>query len=213
MKPIKVLILGAGGQIALHLVRALQNDTALQSTLFLRDAGKLKGLNTTGMTVVEGDVANETALRKAIGGKDIVVASLAGDMEGHAHHIVKVMKAKGVKRLVFVTSLGIYDEVPGAFGRWNNEMIGGDLKPYRKAADLIEAAGLETTIIRPAWLTDEDEVAYETTARNQPFKGTEVSRKSVADYIVSLIKKPSKDIGGNVGINKPGTQGDRPTFM
>lgn len=213
MKPTRVLLLGAGGQIGLHVVRALQNNVAIHPTLFLRNARKLKSINTTGMTVVEGDVANEAVLSKAIAGQDLVVASLAGDMEGHARHIVKAMKGQGVKRLVFVTSLGIYDEVPGAFGQWNRDMIDEDLKPYRKAADIIEAAGLETTIIRPAWLTDEDEVDYEITTRKQPFKGTEISRKSVADYIVSLITNPSKDLGGNIGINKPGTDGDKPAFM
>jgi hypothetical protein len=42
-------------------------------------------------------------------------------------------------------------------------MIGEDLKPYRRAADIIEAAGLESTIVRPAWLTGSNEVDYETT--------------------------------------------------
>jgi hypothetical protein len=42
-------------------------------------------------------------------------------------------------------------------------MIGEDLKPYRRAADIIEAARLDSTIVRPAWLTDCDEVDYETT--------------------------------------------------
>jgi hypothetical protein len=46
-----------------------------------------------------------------------------------------------------------------------------------------------------------------------PIRPSTPARKSVAGYIVSLIKKPWKDIGGNVGINKPGTDGDRPTFM
>jgi NAD(P)H-binding len=42
------------------------------------------------------------------------------------------------------------------------------------------------SILRPAWLTDEDEVDYETTERNEPFRGTEVSRKSVAALIVKI---------------------------
>ncbi len=209
----RVSILGAGGQIALQLVHALQGNADIHPTLLLRSVGRLGGLNTTGMTVIEGDVADEAALTSAIAGQDIVVASLAGDMEDHARHIARVMKAQGVRRLVFVTSLGIYDEVPGAFGEWNNATIGEDLKPYRRAADIVEATGLDATIVRPAWLTDDDEVSYETTSRNEPFKGTEVSRKSVADYLLRLIKNPSQDIGGNIGLNKPGTDGDKPAFM
>jgi len=57
-----------------------------------------------------------------------------------------------------------------------------------------EASALDYTILRPAWLTDEDEVDYETTERNEPFKGTEVSRKSVADLIVKLIESPKRSM-------------------
>lgn len=213
MNSTRVLILGASGQIARQLITALASHSSIHATLFLRDAAKIRDLDTTGMTVIEGDVADEAALGRAVAEQQIVIASLAGGMESHARHIVAAMKAHGVKRLAFVASLGIYDEVPGAFGKWNNEMIGDDLKPYRRAADFIEAAGLDTTIIRPAWLTDEDEVAYETTTRHQPFKGTEVSRKSVATYLLTLAGDPSKDVGQSVGLNKPGTDGDKPAFM
>jgi hypothetical protein len=85
------------------------------------------------------------------------------------------MEEARVKRLIFITTLGIYDEVPGKFGKRNNREIGAYLGPYREAADLIEASDLHYTIVRPAWLTDYDEVASETTEKGEPFKGTEVS--------------------------------------
>lgn len=80
-------------------------------------------------------------------------------------------------RLVFIATPGIYDEVPGRFGAWNRQNISAYLPPFRKAADAIEASGLDYTTLRPAWLSDDDEVDYETTERNERFKGTEVSRK------------------------------------
>src|SRR6476660_2882555 len=103
-----------------------------------------------------------------------------------ANAIVEAMDKARVKRLIFVASLGIYDEVPGKFGEWNRRQIGAYLPPFRTAAYAIEASGLDSTILRPAGLTDDDEVDYDTTERNDPFKGTEVSRKSVADVIVKL---------------------------
>jgi hypothetical protein len=51
-----------------------------------------------------------------------------------------------------VLALGIYDEVSGKFGGWNNPTIGEDLKPFRRAADAINASKLDFTILRPAWL-------------------------------------------------------------
>ncbi len=92
-------------------------------------------------------------------------------------------------------------------------IIGADLVRYRKAADIIEASQLDYTVVRPAWLTDHDEVDYELTQRNEPFKGTEVSRKSVAAYVADLIEHPEKDVKANTGIDKPGTEGDKPVFM
>ncbi|MFJ8922139.1 NAD(P)H-binding protein [Streptomyces sp. NPDC102415] len=73
--------------------------------------------------------------------------------------------------------LGIYDEVPGAFGRWNAQAIGTDtLRTYRAAADAITSSDLDYTMLRPAWLWDEDEIDYEVIAREDPFRGTAVSR-------------------------------------
>jgi len=85
--------------------------------------------------------------------------------------------------------------------------------PYRKAADLIEASTLDYAILRPAWLTDEDEVDFETTERNEPFHGTEVSRKSVAALVVELALSGTPLGSRNLGVNKPNTDGDKPAFM
>ena len=141
-----------------------------------------------------GDVLNHAALKQAMQGQDVVYANLTGeDLDIQANSVIAAMKACDVKRLIFVLSLGIYDEVPGKFGEWNN--------------------GLEYTILRPAWMTDEDIIDYELTSRNEPFKGTIVSRKSVAALITDIIDKPEKHIGENIGINQPGTDGDKPFFM
>jgi uncharacterized protein YbjT (DUF2867 family) len=122
------------------------------------------------------------------------------------------MTTAGVERLIFITALGIYDEVPGRFGDWNRRQIGSLLGPYRAAADTIES-GLDYTILRPAWLTDADEVSYEVTQRGEPFKGTEVSRKSVAALVVDIVTSPDLWSRSNLGVNKPGTDGDKPAFM
>ncbi|MFR4790477.1 MAG: NAD(P)H-binding protein, partial [Lactobacillus acidophilus] len=117
------------------------------------------------------------------------------------------------KRLIWISSLGVYDEVPGKFGEWNKNILGSYLTTYRAAADVITASDLDYTIIRPAWLTNKDEVDYEVTrGAHTAFKGTEVSRKSVASYINDLVKDPSKDARGNIGLNKPNTDGDKPAW-
>lgn len=209
-----VLILGASGQIAQWVVKALADNQNLSQTLLLRDPRKLSGQEPANARVVIGNVLDKKLLKQAMAGQDIVYANLIGeDLDKQAQAVIAAMQTTGVRRLVFVLSIGIYDEVPRKFGEWNRALISEDLKPYRRAADAIEASGLDYTILRPAWLMDEDEVDYETTAKGQNFKGTVVSRKSVGDLIAKVITNPELHVGENLGVNKPNTDGDKPYFM
>jgi uncharacterized protein YbjT (DUF2867 family) len=208
------LVLGAGGKIAHWVIAMLAGKADVGLTLYLRHARKLHGKIPQNAKVVEGDVLDRKTLDLTVSGQDVVYANLAGeDLDQQIKSIVESMKSAGVKRLIFIGSLGIYDEVPGKFGAWNRREIAAYLPAFRKAADLIEASGLDYTILRPAWLTDDDEISYETTGRHEPFKGTEVSRKSVAALVVDCIHNPKRFIHNNLGVNKPNTDGDKPAFM
>ncbi|WP_321884813.1 SDR family oxidoreductase [Paraburkholderia bannensis] len=209
----KVLVLGASGQIARWAVRMLGEQTDVKQTLLIRDPKKLSGTEPANANVVIGDVLDKKILHRVMEEQDVVYANLAGDVDTQTEHILAAMKAANVSRLIFINSLGIYDEVPGNFGEWNRQEIGEYLPPYRRSADLIEASDLDYTILRAAWLQDNDEVNYEITARDQPFKGTEVSRKSVAALVVELVEHPEKLVRANVGVNKPGTDADKPAFV
>lgn len=209
-----VLVLGASGQIAQWVVKSLNEQTTLNQTLLLRNPQELVDIASAKAKVVVGDVLDRALLKSAMDGQDIVYANLAGDdLDAQTAAVIDAMQETGVKRLIFVLSLGIYDEIPGKFGEWNDAIIGEPLKYYRRAADAIEASGLDYTILRPAWLTDEDEVDYEITAKNEAFKGTVVSRKSVGDLITQVILNPATYVGANLGVNKPNTDGDKPYFM
>ena len=69
-------------------------------------------------------------------GKSPVDLQLLGALINHEDCAGK--QNEGVQRQSFLSSptASFDDEVPGAFGKWNNEMIGEDLKPYRRAADI-----------------------------------------------------------------------------
>lgn len=208
-----VIVLGASGQIARHAIPMIadQANGGDSLTLFARNASKVDAPD--GARVVEGDVLDADALGAALEGQDIVYANLAGNLDEQARALVDAMKAAGVARLIFVDALGIYDELPEKFNTWNREAIGDEaLTIYRRAADIIEASNLDYTIVRPAWLTNKDETDYELTQRDEQFKGTEVSRKAVAAFIASVVADPAAHSRANVGIDKPGTDGDKPTW-
>ncbi|WP_298490876.1 SDR family oxidoreductase [Lactobacillus sp.] len=210
----KIAILGAAGQIAQLVEPMLLKKDDIDMVLYLRHPNKLNQVNEAREKEIKGDASNFEELKAALAGVDLVYANLAGsNIEDQAKTVVKAMDANNIKRLIWVSSLGIYDEVPGKFGEWNKNILGSYLTTYRAAADQITASDLDYTIIRPAWLTNKDEVSYEkTVGAETPFKGTEVSRLSVADYIANLIENPEKDVKANVGLDKPGTDGDKPAW-
>lgn len=210
----KIAILGAAGQIAQLVEPMLLKKTDVDMVLYLRHPNKLHQVDESREEIIKGDASNFNELKAALAGVDLVYANLAGsNIEDQAKTVVKAMDANGIKRLIWVSSLGIYDEVPGKFGEWNKNILGSYLTTYRAAADKITESDLDYTIIRPAWLTNKDEVSYEKTVGAQtPFKGTEVSRLSVADYIVNIIENPEEDLKSNVGLDKPGTDGDKPAW-
>ncbi|NMO03096.1 SDR family oxidoreductase [Gordonia sp. TBRC 11910] len=208
--PRNILVLGASGQIARHAIEMLATTDA-HLTLFARNADRIAP--PSGARVVEGDVLDTALLADAVRGQDVVYANLAGQIADQAAAIVHAMTTAGVQRLVFIVALGIYEELPQPFERWNEQMIGRDtLSEYGRAADIVEASSLDYTLIRPAWLTDTHEVDYETTQRNEQFKGTEVSRKSVAALVVDILNHPEAHVRENLGIDKPGTDGPKPSF-
>ncbi|MFB2661345.1 SDR family oxidoreductase [Shewanella mangrovisoli] len=206
----KVLILGANGQIAQWVVDMLADRQDVQQTLLVRDPSKLNVELPSNAQLVIGDVLNRKLIHELVKGQDIVYANLAGEVDAQAKNIVAAMQNANVNRLIFVNSLGIYNEVPGKFGEWNEREIGEYLGPYRDAADAIEASELDYTILRAAWLTDHDEVDYEVTQRDEPFKGTVVSRKSVAALITQIIDSPQNWSRSNLGVNKTNSDGDMP---
>lgn len=208
----KVLILGANGAVSKAAINSFLENTSYTLRLFLRDANRLPDYASDRIRVREGDATNFEDLNRAMEDVDIVLASLSGELDKEAQTIVDAMNANNVKRLIFVTSIGIYNEVPGNFGLWVQDQISDYLVIYRKAADIIEQTDLDYTIFRPAWLTHTNEIDYEITKKDEPFKGTEVSRKSVAAIAVQIAKDPALYSRDNIGINKPNTDFDKPRW-
>ena len=188
----KVIIIGAGGTLAGPVIEAIQklNDVAL--TLFLRNKRRLQPKYAQNATVIEGDVLDYAVLKSAIEGHDLVYVNLAGDLEPMAKNIVKAMQETGVKRVIAVSSIGIYITP-----------LRSVLTPYRKLADVFENSGLDYTILRPDWFTNANEIDYELTRKGEPERGQAISRKSIASFVSTLIENPDLYINENLGISKP----------
>jgi uncharacterized protein YbjT (DUF2867 family) len=187
-----VMIIGASGSLAAYVIEELQKLKDVHLTLFLRHKNRLPNRVLPNATIVEGDVMDYSVLKDAIKGQDIVYVNLAGNLEAMAKNIVKAMEETGVKRIVAVSSIGIY-ETP----------LKSVLVPYRKLADVIEDSGLDYTILRPDWFTNANEVDFAITHKGEPETGTAISRRSIAAFISTIIKDPELHKNENLGISKP----------
>lgn len=187
----KVIVIGATGSLAQYVIEEAQKTENIELTLFARNLNRIKSNLSEGAKIVQGDAMNTEDLKKAILGQDIVYVNLAGDLDKMSQNIITAMKETGVKRIIAISSIGIY-----------NEPVQSILKPYRKLADNIETSGLDYTIIRPNWFTSGNDVDYHITKKPEPEVGGAVSRKSIADFVVKMFANPELHKNENVGISK-----------
>lgn len=191
----RILILGAHGQLARHTTPVFLRHPQVALTLYLRRAQRLTNPEPDRVSIVDGDVTDRAKLEATMPGHDVVYANLAGDMARQARSIIDAMHATGIKRLIFISAMGIYGEVPG-------ERYRSVLDPYRDSAALVEASDLDYTVLRPGWFTRERGVDYRLTRKGEPFHGHDVSLDSLSDLIVKLALDPSLHVRESLGVSK-----------
>lgn len=188
----KILILGASGSVASVLIPSLlaRDDVAL--TLFVRNPASVKQFAQKAQ-IIQGDVLDLPALNQAMAGQDVVYAGLSGNLEPMAENVIKAIQNQSVKQLIWISSMGIYNET--------GENHGSVLDPYKKSAQVIEQSNTPYTIIRPAWFNNGG-VDYQITQKGEPFKGASVSRASIVDLIEKIIENPKDFYQKSIGIAK-----------
>ena len=100
----------------------------------------------------------------------------------------------GLKRLIFVSSMGIYGEVPG-------ETYRSMLDPYRDSAALIEASDLDYTILRPGWFTRKSEGPCHITQKGEPFQGHDIALDSLSALIARIVTTPDLYLRCSIGVS------------
>ena len=195
-----VLIIGATGTIGSAVTKYLFDHTDYHSTLFSRQATRQYS-NSQRIEVLDGNVLSSNDLVSPLKNSDFVFAALSGAVDKMAAALVQAMTTTDVKRLVMISSMGIYNEIPASihFENLDNNPI---LVPFRKAADIIEESNLDYTLIRPGWFTS-GPVDYELTPKGTAFGGHDVSIASIVDLVYRLTSDSQLGNRASLGINTP----------
>ncbi|HEX8831197.1 MAG TPA: SDR family oxidoreductase [Longimicrobium sp.] len=159
----QVLILGATGGTGRELVKqALGHGHSVR--VMARDPDKVKSVHPR-LEVVKGDIADTTALTAAAKGQEAVLSALGVNerkpntiLSEGVRNLVRAMKRQKVKRLIFVSSLGVGDSKGQLGPVYNWVVMPALLKNIFADKELAEAAiresNLEWTIVRPGSLSN-----------------------------------------------------------
>lgn len=159
----KVIVFGATGTVGRLAVENLLK-TGHTVTAFARSPQNLN-LGDANPRLIAGDAMNLSDVTDAVAGHDAVVVTLGAGMSRKSKirsqgtmNVIKAMQTHGVRRLIAQSTLGARDSWPTLNFWWKRVMFGALLAPvfrdHELQEQLVEASGLDWTIVRPAAFTD-----------------------------------------------------------
>jgi putative NADH-flavin reductase len=193
----KVLVLGATGEVGQHIVKQLLNR-GHSVTALIRNPEKLKSVPTH-MTVVRGDVLDWASLSAAVDGQDAVIYAVGTNSNGpttlfsdSTRILLDLMQHSGVKRLVCITGIGA-GETKGHGGFFYDHIIYPLFAKNRyqdkdRQEKMIRNSGLDWVIVRPA--------PFHEGGHNGPIQAVtnvegvtlrRISRQEVAQFVVDQL--------------------------
>ncbi len=193
----KVLVVGANGQIGKHLVSFIKDSDNLEAKAMIRKQEQASFFENLGAETVVADLEQETeTIAKAAEGVDAVVFTAGSgphtgpdktiliDLDG-AVKTMEAAKAAGVKRFIMISSFDTRREAiqaaPSSFAPY--------VAAKHYADEWLKSTDLDYTIIHPGRLTNEEgtgqvEAAYEVNR-------AEIPREDVAHVIVASLEDES----------------------
>jgi Predicted nucleoside-diphosphate-sugar epimerases len=144
-----ILVVGGTGQLGTRVVKRLR-QRGLEVRVLTRDRSRAAHLIDVGVEVVEGDVAETAAVRRAVEGARAVVSAIQGffgtkgaspatvDRDGNLN-LIRAAREAGVEHLVLVSVKDASPDHPMELMRMKYA-----------AEEELKASGLAWTIIRPA---------------------------------------------------------------
>ena len=173
-----------------------------QVTAFVRNPDNAPTTDLRVRTIV-GNVADDVAVADAMSGHDAVVSALGvgvplqhdADVIRGVQHIVRAMEAHGVRRLVYVSFIGVHDS-RAAVGFLLRYMVPLPLRheiaDHEAKEVIVRASALDWTIVRPPKLTGGARTGrYRRGTTISTWKPLPLlSREDLCDFILCELAEP-----------------------
>jgi len=195
----KIVIFGANGKTGMLLTRQALAESH-HVTAYVRNPDSLK-LQDPNLKVLTGNLNDAVKIKEAIAGSDAVFSTLGGSsLTKHSpeiiagmNHIITIMEQEGVKRLIYLSSMGAGESrnMMGTFIRFfiAGIMLRVPLADHTTNEQSIEKSNLIWTVVRPAGLTNGPKTGrLKHGSTISVLKGTpQVSRANVASFMLKQL--------------------------
>jgi uncharacterized protein YbjT (DUF2867 family) len=196
--PDPVAVFGATGSIG-RLVVARLLDDGHAVTAFARHPGRLD-LAHPRLRPLAGDAGDPEAVARALDGHGAAIVTLgAGAALGSrirsegTLNVIRGMQRHGARRLIVQTTLGARESWSNLDFWWKRVMFGALLRPvfcdHELQERLVEASGLDWTIVRPSAFTDRAPAGQVRTGFGPGERGLalKIARADVAAFLVRQL--------------------------
>ena len=195
----KVVIFGAAGHTGKYITEKMKAEKDIALSVFVRKPEKFGNMDLTGVNVIQGDALNADEVEKAMEGQEIMLCSLEGDVLTMAKNIVSALEKTPVKRIIWITGMGIHHEITGVRGIMLN-MLAKKRPEYIEAADMIASSSAITTLLRCPGIKDGDNTKYFLTKEGEQPAHKSIERAGIAQCMYDLIENESLGVNESLGI-------------
>lgn len=193
-----VAILGATGKFGKEITAKLLSIPDYSLTTISKSARNIYE-DSHRVTAVSIDATNKKDLQKALEGQDIVYCAVSGvDLPVIARNLSEI----NPKRLIFMTVVGVYNELAEDNGGEYNVDNEPEQIPNRNAVAIIENSDLDYTILRCGYLIHGKDDEYVITKKGETPKGYISTIESVKKIAADIIANPELYSKESISITK-----------
>lgn len=194
-----IVIFGAAGKTGRVITETVLSLPEVSVSAFVRDPEKLRSAVRGKVRVLQGDALCYEDVERAMDGQDILLCSLEGDVLRMAKNITAALAHTSVKRIVWITGMGIHHEITGPRGKML-DLYAKARPEYIAAADLIAASPAATTLLRCPEIKDGGNTVYYLTQEGVQPRNEPIERAGIAQCMADLIENETLGINESLGI-------------
>lgn len=195
----KVVIFGAAGHTGKYITEKMKAQENLEVSAFVRNPEKFGEMDVSNINIIQGDAMNPEDVLRAMEGQEVLLCSLEGDVLTMAKNIVSALEQTSVKRIIWITGMGIHHEIKGLRGKML-DMLAKKRPEYIQAADLIAASDAVTTLLRCPGIMNGDNTKYFLTREGEQPSKKNIDRAGIAQCMLDMICDESLGVNESLGI-------------